>query len=32
VAHTTEERISKKELAAAVVSYAEMVKKLLTKN
>ncbi|MGB9068391.1 MAG: M20/M25/M40 family metallo-hydrolase [Candidatus Acidiferrales bacterium] len=32
VAHTTEERISKKELAAAVGSYAEMVKKLLTKN
>jgi acetylornithine deacetylase len=32
VAHTTEERISKKELAAAVVSYAEMVKKLLMKN
>jgi acetylornithine deacetylase len=32
VAHTTEERISKKELAAAVDAYAEMVKKLLTKN
>src|SRR3984885_825589 len=32
VAHTTEERISKKELAAAAGAYAEMVKKLLTKN
>jgi acetylornithine deacetylase len=32
VAHTSEERISKKELAAAVGAYAEMVKKLLTKN
>jgi acetylornithine deacetylase len=32
VAHTTEERISKKELAAAVGACAEMVKKLLVKN
>jgi len=32
VAHTAEERISKTELAAAVGAYAEMVKKLLTKN
>ena len=32
VAHTTEERISKELGAAAEVSYAEMVKKLLTKN
>jgi acetylornithine deacetylase len=32
VAHTSEERISKKELAAAVGAYAEMVKKLLAKN
>jgi acetylornithine deacetylase len=32
VAHTTGERISKKELAAAVGAYAEMVKKLLTKK
>jgi acetylornithine deacetylase len=32
VAHTTEERISKSELAAAVGTYADMVKKLLAKN
>jgi acetylornithine deacetylase len=32
VAHTAEERISKKELAAAVDAYAEMVKKLLAKH
>jgi acetylornithine deacetylase len=32
VAHTTEERISKQELAAAVGIYAEMVKTLLAKN
>jgi acetylornithine deacetylase len=32
VAHTTEERIAKKELAAAVDTYADMVKKLLAKN
>lgn len=32
VAHTTEERISKQELAAAVGTYADMVKQLLAKN
>jgi acetylornithine deacetylase len=32
LAHTTEERISKQELAAAVGIYADMVKKLLAKN
>jgi acetylornithine deacetylase len=32
VAHTTEERISKQELAAAVETYADMVRKLLAKN
>jgi len=32
VAHTTEERISKKELAASVDVYAGVVKKLLAKN
>ena len=32
VAHTTEERISKKELEAAVGTYVEMVKRLLAKN
>jgi acetylornithine deacetylase len=32
VAHTAEERISKEELAAAVDIYADMVKKLLSKN
>ncbi len=32
VAHTTEERISKQELAAAVGIYADMVKTLLAKN
>jgi acetylornithine deacetylase len=32
VAHTTEERISKKELAASVDVYADVVKKLLAKN
>jgi acetylornithine deacetylase len=32
VAHTTEERILKSELAAAVGTYADMVKKLLAKN
>jgi acetylornithine deacetylase len=32
VAHTTEERISKKELSAAVETYADVVKKLLAKN
>ena len=32
VAHTTEERISKRELAAAVETYADVVKKLLAKN
>jgi len=32
VAHTTEERISKQELAAAVGIYADMVRKLLVEN
>jgi acetylornithine deacetylase len=32
VAHTTEERIPKKELAAAVDTYADMVKKLLAQS
>jgi acetylornithine deacetylase len=32
VAHTAEERISKKELGAAVGTYADVVKKLLAKN
>jgi acetylornithine deacetylase len=32
VAHTTDERISKRELEAAVGTYADMVKKLLAKN
>jgi acetylornithine deacetylase len=32
VAHTAEERIAKKELAAAVDTYADVVKKLLAKN